>query len=245
MQWKNHHGRWWACPPKAKVTRSNRVGCAISVQNWGTPKPAVFTLSAATSIRRSMPEKFQLASAPSHDRPRQSSGRRSAPRRSCTILRQTAIGKRRGQARAGCVRIRAALLASATETRRAGRRSSSALTQAKPGASVRRADRITAVMPTISSLRRYWSSIFVIRPSLASPVECCRARGRAKLQDGGRIERYTETPQSAWGTFYLRRRSMSWPFVPACAGRALLEETAWMTGTLECSPSFARGSQSI
>src|SRR5216684_4567486 len=31
--------RWTAgligvCPPKAKVTRSNRVGCATSVQNW-------------------------------------------------------------------------------------------------------------------------------------------------------------------------------------------------------------------
>jgi hypothetical protein len=56
-----------------------------------------------------------------------------------------------------------------------GGRSSSALTQAKAGALVRRADRITAVMPTISNLRRYLSPIFVIRPSLAlPPVECWR-----------------------------------------------------------------------
>src|SRR5262249_499160 len=76
------------------------------------------------------------------------------------------VGGRQGSPRIMITQaIRTALLASATETRRAGRRSSSALTQAKLGALVRRADRITAVMPTIKSLRTYWSPILVIRPS--------------------------------------------------------------------------------
>jgi len=62
--------------------------------------------------------------------------------------------------------MRVARLATSTETRRAGRRSSSALTQAKPGALVRRAERITAVMQTISSLRKCWSPILLILASL-------------------------------------------------------------------------------
>jgi hypothetical protein len=32
------------CPPKAKVTRSNRVGCATSVQNWARQNPPFLRL---------------------------------------------------------------------------------------------------------------------------------------------------------------------------------------------------------
>jgi len=67
------------------------------------------------------------------------------------------------------------LLASATETRRAGRALEQRVDPGKGRCLGAPRRSITAVMPTISNLRRYLSPIFVIRPSLAlPPVECWR-----------------------------------------------------------------------
>jgi hypothetical protein len=45
-------------PPKAKVTRSNRVGCATSVQNWARQNPPFLRLKrrrACAAVRFSIP----------------------------------------------------------------------------------------------------------------------------------------------------------------------------------------------
>jgi len=65
--------------------------------------------------------------------------------------------------------ILAVLLAKATVTTRTGLRASKAMRLGSAASGFLFACRTTAVMPTTSSLRRYLSPIFVMRPSRSLP----------------------------------------------------------------------------